>query len=86
VPVRDVVAALPVATELRDGHDRTKFKHWVDADRDGCNTRAEVLLTEAATTPTTGAKCAITGGESVSTCGSPDPREGQPLTPSNPRH
>ena len=62
VPLRDVVAALPVATELRDGYERTKFKHWVDADRDGCNTRAEVLLAEAATAPTMGEKCAITGG------------------------
>ena len=62
VPLRDVVAALPLADEVRDGYDRTKFRHWVDADGDGCNTRAEVLLTEASTPPTTGPKCAIVGG------------------------
>lgn len=62
VPLREVMAALPLADEVRDGYDRTKFRHWVDADGDGCNTRAEVLLTEASTPPTIGPKCAIVGG------------------------
>lgn len=39
-----------------------KFKHWTDADKDGCNTRAEVLLEEAVTAPEVGPKCALTGG------------------------
>ena len=62
VPLREVVAALPVATEIRDGYDRAKFKHWVDADGDGCNTRAEVLVAEASIPPTVGSTCAIAGG------------------------
>ena len=37
--VRDALAALPVQAENRTGYERTKFKHWTDADRDGCNTR-----------------------------------------------
>ncbi|MFI6468578.1 hypothetical protein [Streptomyces sp. NPDC050538] len=36
LPVRD---ALPVQSESRTGYERTKFKHWTDADHDSCNTR-----------------------------------------------
>ncbi|WP_205327061.1 hypothetical protein [Glycomyces sp. YM15] len=43
----EALAALPVVAEERDGYDRDLFKHWVDADRDRCNTRMEVLITEA---------------------------------------
>ncbi|MBI0293273.1 HNH endonuclease [Streptomyces sp. PRKS01-29] len=61
--LRQVVADLPVADESRTGYDRSKFRHWVDADRDGCNTRAEVLIAEAVEPPTVGAGCTITGGQ-----------------------
>ncbi|MCP9213456.1 HNH endonuclease family protein [Streptomyces sp. NEAU-Y11] len=56
------IADLPVAAESRDGYERDKFRHWVDADRDGCNTRAEVLLEEATLSPTVGPRCSISGG------------------------
>lgn len=36
-----------VAEESRAGYDRGLFNHWVDADQDGCDTRDEVLLSEA---------------------------------------
>ncbi|CCK32961.1 putative secreted protein (plasmid) [Streptomyces davaonensis JCM 4913] len=62
LPVRDALAALPVATEDRTGYSRDKFRHWTDADRDGCSTRAEVLLEEAVTAPEQGAGCLLTGG------------------------
>ena len=62
LPVRDALAALTVADESREGYERTKFKHWVDADRDGCHTRSEVLLDEAVTAPEQGARCTLTGG------------------------
>ncbi|MFF4259834.1 hypothetical protein ACFY1L_52715 [Streptomyces sp. NPDC001663] len=39
LPVRDALAALPVQGEDHTGYERTKFRHWVDADHDGCNTR-----------------------------------------------
>ncbi|MFF7357366.1 HNH endonuclease family protein [Streptomyces filipinensis] len=62
-PVRDLLAQLPVRAENRTGYERTKFKHWIDADRDGCNTRAEVLKTEAVVAPEQGPNCTLTGGE-----------------------
>ncbi|QFZ20500.1 HNH endonuclease family protein [Saccharothrix syringae] len=62
VPLRDAVEALPVADEIRDGYERTKFKHWIDADQDGCSTRAEVLLDEAVTPPEVTGTCTIAGG------------------------
>ncbi|MGW2779585.1 HNH endonuclease family protein [Streptomyces olivaceoviridis] len=49
-------------SEDRTGYERTKFKHWVDADKDGCNTRSEVLKDEAVVAPEQGASCRLSGG------------------------
>jgi hypothetical protein len=47
-----VLAGLRVAPEgPRTGYQRELFEHWVDADRDGCNTREEVLISESRTAP-----------------------------------
>jgi hypothetical protein len=62
LPVREALAALPGEAESRTGYDRSLFRHWVDADRDGCSTRAEILIAEATTPPAVGANCAISGG------------------------
>nr|WP_245599392.1 HNH endonuclease family protein [Embleya scabrispora] len=62
IPLRDAIAGLRVADENRAGYDRDAFRHWVDADKDGCSTRAEVLIEEAVTPPEIGAKCVLTGG------------------------
>ncbi|MFG3323778.1 HNH endonuclease family protein [Streptomyces sp. NPDC048171] len=62
LPLRQAVASLPVADEDRTGYDRDLFRHWVDADRDGCDTRREVLLEEAVTAPEVTGRCTLTAG------------------------
>ncbi|MER5860283.1 HNH endonuclease family protein [Streptomyces sp900105245] len=62
LPVQDALVQLPVRTEDRTGYVRTAFKHWVDADKDGCNTRAEVLKAEAVIAPEQINRCSLVGG------------------------
>lgn len=61
-PLFTAITDLPVATEVRTGYDRALFKHWVDADGDGCDTRREVLIEEADDPVTVGSGCSLTGG------------------------
>ncbi|MER5556933.1 HNH endonuclease family protein [Streptomyces sp. NPDC002793] len=61
-PLSEAVAMLPLGEESRTGYERDSFHHWIDEDGDGCDTRREVLLAEAVTTPEQGNQCAITGG------------------------
>jgi hypothetical protein len=56
------IAHVPVAGEVRTGYARDKFHLWIDADGDGCNTRAEVLISEAEDAPTIGSGCSLSGG------------------------
>jgi uncharacterized protein DUF1524 len=63
LPLRTAVGQLAVAPEVRTGYDRDLFPHWVDADRDGCNTRQEVLIAEAFIAPQVGTGCRLSGGQ-----------------------
>ncbi|MDK1474612.1 HNH endonuclease family protein [Streptomyces sp. 549] len=65
-PLGEALEQLEVAEEKRDGYDRRLFKHWTDADGDGCDTRREVLIAEAVSPPEQGDRCAISGGEWLS--------------------
>ena len=58
--------SLLVATENRTGYDRKLFPHWIDADRNGCNARYEVLISEAIRKPRITGKCNLTGGKWIS--------------------
>ncbi|GAB2607038.1 HNH endonuclease family protein [Streptomyces capparidis] len=62
LPLRAAIDELPVAEENRAGYQRSSFRHWVDADRDGCTTRAEVLLEEAVDPPHVTGRCTLSGG------------------------
>ena len=61
-PLCVAIGDLVGATESRTGYSRTLFKHWTDADGDGCSTRNEVLISEADDPVTVGAGCSLTGG------------------------
>jgi hypothetical protein len=53
------VDANPLA---HSGYNRDYFNAWIDADSNGCNTRAEVLLAESTTTVTTRSTCTVSTG------------------------
>ena len=52
---------LRVEAEHAGGYKRTLFADWYDADRDGCDTRQEVLIAESIIPAKIGAKCKVTG-------------------------
>lgn len=47
-------------------YDRALFKHWVDANKNGCDTRAEVLISESRKKVTRQGKCTIVSGDWLS--------------------
>lgn len=53
---------LTVQEEYLMGYQRSLFKLWIDADKNGCDTRAEVLIQEAIIKPKIGKNCSLTGG------------------------
>jgi hypothetical protein len=55
--------SLTISEDNLSGYKRTLFKHWIDADKDGCDTRAEVLIEEAIVKPKIGPKCKLSGGK-----------------------
>ena len=55
-----------VEQEVGSGYDRDLFKHWSDADGDGCNARYEVLIEESLTPVTVSSGCKLSGGTWVS--------------------
>ncbi|WP_320774275.1 HNH endonuclease family protein [Streptomyces sp. CRN 30] len=64
LPVDRAVAALPGATESREGYEPAAFAHWNSGSDagDACDTQGEVLIAEAVSAPETGAECALSGG------------------------
>jgi len=66
IPLVDAIRRIPRAVEHRAGYERDKFRHWVDADHDGCDTRAEILLAQAVQPPKQGPSCKLSGGSWVS--------------------
>lgn len=61
-PLATAVEALPVALEVGPAYVATAFGGRYDADGNGCDTRAEVLLAEAVVAPRVGAGCSLAGG------------------------
>jgi hypothetical protein len=65
---------LTVAADQLSGYERSLFKHWIDADKDRCDTRKEVLIQEAVIVPKLNSGCGFNGGEWIS------PYEGLPTS------
>ena len=65
-PAQADTVLLTVAEDKATGYNRALFKHWIDADKNGCDTRAEVLIEEAIVKPKIGLKCKLTGGKWLS--------------------
>ena len=57
---------LTVAADQLSGYERSLFKHWIDADKDRCDTRKEVLIQEAISLPKLSSGCVFNGGKWIS--------------------
>lgn len=62
IPYLKALKSLVVSREVRTGYQRDLFRHWVDADGDGCDARDEVLIAESKKRVTIGAGCSLSGG------------------------
>ena len=65
-PISASASELVVAQDYAGAYSRSSFNLWIDANKNGCDTRAEVLIAEATVKPKTGKKCALTGGKWLS--------------------
>ena len=64
--VTSMLSALTVQDEVATGYLRSKFRHWIDVDKDSCNTRNEVLIAESTAATKIASKCSIKSGKWLS--------------------
>ncbi len=62
IRARALLGDLRVQGERNAGYDRDRFHAWIDADGDGCDTRAEVLIAESRAPVRRSAGCTIVSG------------------------
>lgn len=56
------LAKVKLSPEYTVGYDRSLFPHWKDLDRDGCDTRKEVLIRDSRTPAIVGSSCVVSSG------------------------
>lgn len=56
-----LLSSLAIEGEYQGGYDRDYFRHWIDSDSDGCNTRKEVLIQESRTDVSLSGNCQVAG-------------------------
>ena len=57
--VDEGIKILKVEPDVREGYSRARFKHWSDLDKNGCNTRNDVIISEALVKPKVDKGCKI---------------------------
>ena len=63
---QELLLSLSIKAEVTSGYDRDLFRHWVDADSDGCDARKEVLIQESLTQVGLGERCKVEVGSWLS--------------------
>lgn len=63
IPATNLLGLLQISEPLTSpAYDRGKFEHWIDADRNGCNARYEVLIRSSLTPVEVVPPCKLFGG------------------------
>lgn len=64
----EAIDRIAIADERREGYKRDLYRHWNRGLRltDGCDTRKEVILSEAVEAPVVSAGCKLSGGSWLS--------------------
>jgi hypothetical protein len=63
VSVKGMLNSLSVQDEVSTGYVRSKFRLWIDFDKNSCDTRNEVLISESKVALKLGPKCSLKLGK-----------------------